>query len=270
MISDQEQHTGQGLARWTRAAALTLLSSAVAASAQTPAISVQQAFDQATVAYEDAKWPEALVAYTELEKRLTKPGRSLAITRLRKGIVLQQLRRYEESQAALRDALPLLPANDPSLTRDRYEGTLALAYSAEALHQPIAAIEAFAAAEPIVADAPSRISAVIGQARIDTYLDPAQSVMLTNRAIAMSETFKARDKRYAGQLYTLRGRALLNLGRYAEARADLDKAVGLLGGLTMHVSASDLAARSDLAIAALLAGDGLAAKKYLAYADRAR
>ena len=250
----------------TRAAFVSLLLWSVAGSAQTHSPTIQQAFDQATIAYEAHKWPEALAAYTELERRLTKPGRSLAITRVRKGIVLGQLGRYAEAQRVLLDGFGLLPADDPSLTLDRYEGHLALGHADEVLHQPSAALEAYAFAQRVAPDADAKISAVIGQARINTYLDPAQALSFVNQAIALSNVDKGRDKRYTGQLYTLRGRALLNLGNFKEAQLDLEKAIGLLGGLTTRVSASDLAARSDVAIATLLAGDSASAKKYLAYA----
>ncbi len=48
---------------------------------------------------------------------------------------------------------------------------------------------------------------------------------------------------------------MLNLGNFKEATLDLEKAIDLLGGLTTRVSDSDLATRSDVAIATLLAGD---------------
>lgn len=103
---------------WTRVAVFSLLTWS-AASAQTPVISIQQAFDQATVPYQAAKWPEALTAYIELERRSTKPGRSLSITSVRKGIVLRQLGRYEEAQlAGLREICVQLSAetvNSPGL-----------------------------------------------------------------------------------------------------------------------------------------------------------
>lgn len=73
------------------------------------------------------------------------------------------------------------------------------------------------------------------------------------------------DKKVEAQLHTIRGRALLNAGQFATARKELDRAIELLGGLGLKVGIFDLAARSDLAIAALLAGDNASAKKYLAY-----
>lgn len=250
-------------------AALLGLALSSAALAQTLPLSVQmsiqQAFDQATAAYDAGKWPEALTAYTELEQRLTKPGRSLAITRVRKGIVLRQLARNDDAQAALTTGLAQLPAPDKSLDLDRYQGNLALGQAQEALHQPLAALEAFAAAQQLAPDDLARISAIMGQARIDTFIDPAQALVLTDQAIILSKAVPDRNKRFAGQLHTIRGRALLNLGQFVKARSELNEAVTLLGGLTTRVGVSDLAARSDLAIAALLAGDSAAAKRYLAY-----
>lgn len=67
-----------------------------------------------------------------------------------------------------------------------------------------------------------------------------------------------------------KGLLLLNSGDFRGARAKSTAAVGLLGGLTDRTDLRDVSARSDTAIAALLAGDGEEARRYMALTGAGR
>ena len=225
---------------------------------------IQEAFDAATAAYSAGRWADAAAAYTALAARAPPHGRSAAIIGVRHGVALGRLGQSAAAAAMLTDALAALPGDDASLAVDRYEGQLALAKADEATFAPVAARSAFMAAEQIAPDADARLNAIAATARVETYLDPAAAVVTIDRALALAPS-AAPGKPVAAQLHTIRGRALLNAGQVAAARSELNRAVDLLGGLGFKVGFADVAARSDLAIAALLAGDKADAKRYLAY-----
>lgn len=234
----------------------------VAPAAAPPASTVQQAFDVASAAYEGEHWAEALAAFRALEARLTK-SRTLAVIHVREGVALWRLGRNEDAVASLTDGLARLPAGDATLAGDSFQGYVALARAYEALNLPVDAVAAFAKAEQAATDDGARAGALAGSARIEAYLDPTRALAAIDKAIALSAGNP--DKQLAGQMQTTRGRAQLDAGQFAAAGTSFDKAVSLLGGLTTKVSMSDIVARSDRAIAALLSGDDATAKKYLAY-----
>jgi len=246
----------------TRVITVTAL---LVASASAEAATVQEAFDAATAAYVGERWADAVAAFNALEARLATHGRSAAIVRVRKGIALAHLGRPDEATLSLTKGLAELPVTDATLAIDHYDGQMALGRAYEATFQPLAAIAVFEQAEPLAPDALSRLEALSSAARVETYTDPAKALVAIDEALSLAQG-KVSDKKLEAQLHTIRGRALLNGSQFAAARKELDRAVDLLGGLTLKVGVTDLAARSDLAIAALLAGDNAAAKKYLAYA----
>lgn len=226
------------------------------------AATVQEAFDAASAAYAAGHWNEALGAYSAMEARLPARGRNIAIVRLRKGTALVRLDRWADGAGVLADALAQVPTGDASLAIDRYEGQMSLGVAEERLIDPVAASAAFRTAEAIAPDAAARVDALTSVARVEAYLDPAGAIAAIDAALPAAA---ASGKKLEAQLRTIRGRALLNAGQVAPARVELQRAVDLLGGLTTKVGITDLAARSDLAVAALLAGDKDGAKRYLAY-----
>jgi hypothetical protein len=78
------------------------------------------------------------------------------------------------------------------------------------------------------------------------------------------------DKRNVAAVQTQYARVLLNQGREKEAYAELKDSLRKQGGLDFKVDVSDLATRSDLAIAASLNKDDEGARKYLAYTGAGR
>ncbi|KAK0358782.1 hypothetical protein LTR94_033980, partial [Friedmanniomyces endolithicus] len=92
-----------------------------------------------------------------------------------------------------------------------------------------------------------------------------------NEALGVVQSIPKASKESLAIAYTTRGRIYLNQGRIKEATADFRKAVDLAGGMTLSkVSINDVAIRSDLAQAQLLAGKRDEARLTLAYTGAGR
>lgn len=249
------------------AAALCVALSCTAAMAQGP--SVQQQFEGASAALKAGNWNEALAGYGALEKRLAKTPRSLSIVRVRKGEALRQLDRDAEAAAAIKAGLAGLPANDASLREDRF---LALTTLGE---MDLRALD-YASAHARFKEAERFVDTPVGKARVlalliqtGTFIDLEGALADSDRAMAHIATMAA-DKAVRARFSILRARVLLNLGRYNEAQAEGRRTVNQLGGLGLKVDHDDIVARSDYALAAMLAGDKEEARKYLAYTGAGR
>ncbi|PTQ07371.1 hypothetical protein CLG96_17645 [Sphingomonas oleivorans] len=249
------------------------LMAAMMLAAGTPAgPTVQQLFDTATAAFDRQDLPEALAGYEAIEKKLGPNGsrRSLALARARKGRVLVALRRDAEAAIVLRLAVEGLPAGDANLREDRFFALFNLGAIAERALDYAAARRDYAEARATTDDIPLRLGADGGLIRTTMFDDPAAAVALADRALTDVATLQGETKDVRARLRTLRGRALLQKGELPAARAELQRAMQELGGLTLKVDSGDIAARSDLAIAAMLAGDPDDARRYLAYTGAGR
>lgn len=246
-------------------ALLCAVAAPAAGGAQPPQPTTQQQFDAAQAAIDAQNWPEALRLLDALEIRVRNNPRTLALVRVRRGIVLVALGRLEESAAAIRLGLLALPADDATLTADRFRGLLHLGLIAEhELDYPEALRQYRLAAALPVSDA-DRLLLQRGIIQTQLFTDVEAALRDAEGALRMAAAVAPNNRTLAGEVHTLKGRALLNLGRFPEARRELDTAMRLLGNLTTRVDRADLLARSDLAIAALLAGDAEDARRYLAY-----
>jgi tetratricopeptide (TPR) repeat protein len=252
------------------AAAALLAGLSSAAGAQSPpAPSVQQRFDAATAALDAQNWEEALRQYEALEAGLRVP-RSLAIVRARKASALVELNRLDEAAESLRIALPLLPADDASLQPDRYIGLLTLGAIAERRFDYAEALRQYRLAAAVPVAELGKLSAYRGLIQAQLFDDPEGALRDADAALAIAARVAPGDQALQGSVQTLKGRALMNLARFAEAREALEQAMRLLGNLTLRVDRADLLARSDLALAALLSGHEDDARRYLAYTGAGR
>lgn len=254
--------------KWgTIPAILLALVAAGGAAAQQP--TVQQQFEAASAARDAQDWPRALALFEALEARTTAP-RNLAVIRVRKGTVLVELGRLAEAAAAIRAALPGLPETDATLHEDRFLGLTTLGGIAEHdLDYPEALRQYRLAAAIPVADA-DRLLLQRGIVQTQLFSNAEAALRDADAALRLAAAAAPGNRSFEGQLHTLKGRALLNLGRFDEARTELETALRLLGNLTMRVDRADLLARSDLAIAALLSGNAADARRYLAYTGAGR
>ncbi|QNA84052.1 hypothetical protein G4G27_08665 [Sphingomonas sp. So64.6b] len=247
--------------------------SPAAAASPTPAQSVkrsvQQDFEAATALQDAGKDAEAMAAWEALEKRIPKNKRSLAIIRVRKATALIGLRRYDDAVAVIRAGLVDLPVDDPTLKADRYTGWSSLGRIAEYSLDYASAAEAYRQAEPIATDDLNRVATFRGLVEAETFVDPDAAT----RDMARAEAFMAPlqiDAQNRAILKRVKSQLLLNRGDYAAAQLEAGAAVKLLGGLTSKTDLSDVAARSNYAIAALLNGKTDEARRYMAMTGAGR
>ena len=256
--------------KWLPLAALIHLA-APAAAVQQPPLSVQQRFEAATDALDESRWADALRLFEELETHLgrARDSRSLGLVRVRKAEALIGLDRLEDAVAALQSGRPALPATDCRLNGDRFRGHLTLGRAHELALDYREAAAYYGRAAAIEMPAPSRIELFRGLIQTRMFFDAPSALAAADEGLALVASMRG-GAGLEGQFRTLRGRVLLNMGRTADARTELDRAMQLLGGLTQRVDIRDVIARSDLAIAAMLGGRAADARRYLAMTGAGR
>lgn len=249
-------------------AAALLLAVAVPGVGLAQEQTVQQQFDAAAAARDAANWPEALRLFEALEARTRNP-RTLALVRLRRGGVLIELGRLDEAETAIRQGLSALPADDAALNFDRFFALLNLGRLSEQQLDYPEALRRYREAIAVPVEETDRLIARRGLIQTQMFTDAAAALAEADSALQAAASGTA-GRGVMGQLRTLKGRVLLNMGRFQDARRELEEAQRLLGGLTDRVDRADLIARSDLAIAALLEGRREDARRYLAYTGAGR
>lgn len=232
--------------------------------------SIQQAFDDATSTLAAEHWADAAQRFETLQGRVSRNPRTLAIVRIRMAVALVELGRIDEARRAAEQGLANLPASEPSLTADRFEALVLLGRIAEAeLDYPRAAAQYQAAASLPIGE-PDKLIAYRGLIQVQLFDDPAAAIRAADAALAIIAAEAGHGRNLEGQFRTLKGRALLSLRRFSEARSELGAALRLLGDLTLRSDRADLIARGDLALAALLTGNQEDARRYLAFTGQGR
>ena len=236
---------------------------------QTAPTTIQQDFDAATALDAGTDKEAALKAWEALEHRTAGNPRNHAIMLVRKSAVLMALDRKDEAVAAARAGLAGLPTKDATLNSDRSSAHLILGRVAQSAVDYASAASDYHEAATIADTNVDKAAALLGEIETATFVDPAaaQNALAELRAllakVKVEPVVSAECARRAGLL-------LLNQGNFEGARAKSAEAVKLLGGLTDKTDLRDVAARSDTAIAALLAGKGEEARRYLAMAGAGR
>jgi tetratricopeptide (TPR) repeat protein len=252
-------------------AAMLAAAAAAPVTAQPPQQTIQQQFDAASEALAAERWGEAERLFADLEARLgTRNARSLAAARVRRAEALVHLGRYDEAAAALRLGLPALPSSDPSLAEDRFSGHLTLGRLAELALDYREALAQYRIAEAIAVPPELKIRVYRGLVQTQMFHDAPAALAAADEALRIAAAAAPSDVQTRGLFTGFRGRALLNMGRFASARRELERATQLLGGLGLEVDLGDLIARSDLAVAAMLDGDETAARRYMALTGAGR
>ncbi|RHW16685.1 hypothetical protein D1610_14945 [Sphingomonas gilva] len=252
---------------------ISLLLAAAQAATPSPAApqSRQQLFDDATKAVNDGQCEEALKLFAALDARpASKPNPAVeAVIGVRKAICLARLDRGEESEALLAKAIPVLTPlgpqyhgdlRDAHLLRAKYEvAGLDYASALPHLEKALAVSTGFARYEPLSL-----------LARVTMFDEGSQALAYADEGLALVRQHLPDNKKSIAAAHTTRARVLLNQGQHKQAYEELRKALSLQGGLDLKVGVADIITRSDLALAALLAGDEDAARKYLAYTGAGR
>lgn len=263
-------------------AVLTLVGTAdaqqPASGAQATPPTVQQLFQAATDAFAAEDYEAALRNLTALEPRVRKNARSLAIVRLRMGLALVEMGRREEAIPQVEAGLRALPKDDPLLKEDWYSGEIALGRLKATGLDYAAAMDHYLRALEYAQGSAEQFRALLAMAEVGTFLDPQAALVNADRAEALLRAEegkllpaqKAEQRETITRLVMIRGRLLMNLGRFKEAEEALALAVKNLGGLTLRVDYSDLVTRSDASIAAMLAGHRDRARSYLVYTGAGR
>ena len=238
------------------------------ATAQQP-MTVQQQFDAATAASIGDDKAAALAAWIALEKRVANNVRTLAVIRIRKSGVLLSLNRKDEAAAAARAGLAALPASDATLAEDRFEAQLTLGRIAQDALDYASAAESYRAAEATATQPGQKLAAALALATTETFVDPAAAQAALDRLDVLMSANKS-DAVVRGEVARAHGLLDLNEGRFRDAQKASESAVAAFGGLTLKSDLNDVAARSDTAIAAMLAGDAETARRYMAYTGAGR
>jgi hypothetical protein len=229
----------------------------------------QQDYDAATELTVKGDHAAALAAWEAFERRVANNPRTLAIARVRKGGELTALRRPDEAAEALRAGLAGLPSSDATLRVDRYNALFLLAQLAEMGLDYAGAAKSYGEASTTADRPDDAVSALLGVIRTATYVDPSVANEALGRADALAAANKMSDD-VLGALEQRRGLLLLNRGDTKAARAALERAVKLFGGMTNKTDLRDVSARSDAAVAALLDGDRDEARRYMAMTGAGR
>jgi outer membrane biosynthesis protein TonB len=233
----------------------------------------QQIFDSATAALESDDCAAAVAAFKKLETGSRKPsGEVLATILLRRGVCQVRLGQIEEGSAAVRQGLNVLAPLGAKYRVDIRDARLSLGRVAAERHDYATAQselgQALAASEGI-----ERIEPLLILSRVTMFDRGPEALAHVDEAMKLVEQRDANSKELKDMkaaVLTLRARALMNQGQFAQAYSQLRQALKLQGGLSLTVSLADVITRSDLALAALLTGDEVEARRYLAYTGAGR
>lgn len=251
---------------------LLLLGQATSAAPAAP-LTAQQRFNAASEAALSGKCAEAIPMFEALEASpaVRKSPLVSATIALRKGTCLLRTGGEEAGEALVRAALPTLAAGGADYREDVRSGEMVLSLRAlDRLDYPAAIAHGKATLAASVGE--ERVSPLMSLARLTTFDGGPEPLAYADEALALMRAApESKGKKEAvAAVQTIRARVLMAQGRTKEAYAELRDSVAKLGGMTMKVTLADVAARSDLAIAALLNGDKESAREYLAYTGAGR
>jgi hypothetical protein len=249
------------------------------ANAQTPPAGpakpgLQADFDAASDAASAGHCDEAdpIFARLMVDPRVKPGSLPAAMVLVRRGVCRHFGADREQGDAWIRAGLPVVEAAGPSMAIDAYDGWNTLARDAQVNLDHDGAVFAFNRALAVPGMA-TRIDALTGLADVTAFDGDGVALAAIDRALAAlaqrKDTAADRHKQEA-YVRAIRVRVMMNQGRYAEADKEAETAVNLAGGLTSHISTSDVELRSDAAEAALLSGHEDRARELLAYTGAGR
>ncbi|MEI6642590.1 MAG: energy transducer TonB [Novosphingobium sp.] len=260
-------------------AAVIMPGCAFAAEDAAPAAapSLQEQFSAASKAAAEGHCDTAIPLFEALEAdKRVKPGSlPAAAISVRHGICLLAGDEALRGEAMIAAGLPTLEAAGPGFADEVADSSLRLGLLAFSRLDHDAAVRWLKAAARsddlrLRQSARMRLAQTLqfdGDGAALTVLDAALAEVPEKSA---DKTAEKGDKQTRANFLAVRARVLMNLGRIKEAEADLKRAVDLSGGLTLTVSLTDVALRSDMAQVMLLAKRRDEARRYLAYTGAGR
>ncbi len=250
---------------------LYALAGMVQAAPAAPAQTLQARFDAANAAFGASDCTTAIPLYEALERSPAANRNALfaGAIAVRKGLCLTRTGKPDDGLVAMRRGVPMLTTKRDEFATDLREAYLAMGNSASARfdYDPAAAAYADALA---VSKGQDRLPPLLGLARVLAFDRDGKALAYAAEARALALADPTLVKANVALVQTRYARVLLNEGRHKEAYAELKDSLRKQGGLDLSVSASDVATRGDLALAALLTGDRDQARTYLAYTGAGR
>lgn len=252
---------------------LALLAAGQAAAAPVPAThqTLQQRFDTASDAANERRCTVAVAEFDAVQAAVARrpnPLLSAAID-VRKGRCLVRLDRAAEGVAAIRRGLPLLETKGADFAGDVRDARIMLGDVARAGFDYDAAVREYRAAIDVSAGTP-RVIPLLRLSQVTMFDHDGKSLAAAEEARTLALGEPNYDRKDVAAVLTQHARVLLNEGRNQEAYKELKEGLAKQGGLGGKVGASDIATRSDLAIAALRNKDMDGARLYLAYTGAGR
>ena len=251
--------------------ALLVVGQATATPSPPAPATLQQRFDAASEAAADDRCAEAIAAFDAIQASLVRrPNSFLAATiDVRKGRCLVRVNRATEGAAAIRRGLPLLAAKGAEFDWDVSKAHVALGDVARvALDYDTAGREYRAAID--LAKGTARVTPLLRLSQVTMFDRDGKALAAAEEARSLALAEPRYSRKDVAAVMTQHARVLLNEGRDQEAYKELKESLAKQGGLGSKVSASDIATRSDLAIAALRNKDEDGARLYLAYTGAGR
>lgn len=257
------------MSRHIFAAAAVICAAAAPVEAQT----LQQRYDAAEAALAAGEYEKASTLFADVLARMGKTQRGTpaeADLRQRIGETDIALGRLESGLATLTPVIAIYEKAKATSALVDAHGLIGRAH--EKLGEMRQAAESYQAAYDLNTD-PAKIQTLsIPLARALVFTDAARARRMAD---AMLKDFRpGEDKRRSGELLgefqMLRGRVELNAGNHKEALEWFKTAAKSAGGIGTRVSLSDIAIRSDLALASFLTGDLDKAFYYIAMTGAGR
>ncbi len=248
-----------------------LLAVAQTAVPAAPPATTQARFDAANVAASAGDCKQAVALYDLLAPPLRNSRNRLftGAVAVRKGGCLVRLDRVAEGEALLREGLPALEGNAAEFAEDLRGAYMTLGNIACDRFDYAAAAGEFRRALAM-AKGRERIAPLLALSRVLAFDHDGKALAHAEEARALAQNDPGLGKDVVALVQTRYARVLLNEGRKAEALAVLKDSLRKQGGLDQRVTASEVATRGDLALAALLNGQRDQARMYLAYTGAGR
>jgi len=232
---------------------------------------LQQDFDDASADASAGMCERAILKFEALERSSkVKPGSLPAATiAVRKGICAIRLWRADANEPAIQAGLATLDKARSDLDGDISAGWTALGDAAFRRYDYAGATNGYKRAlAPLKGE--YRLNVLPRLAKATAFDGNDEALTYADEGLKIISAMTKPNKDLLAAFHTLHARALLNQGNAEEAYKELKTALSLSGGLTNRTTLSEVALRSDLAIAAMLVGKKDDARLYLAYTGAGR